>query len=226
MNSSESIKIAPSIASGPLTNLKETILELDRSGSSVIHFDIEDGNFVPVMSLGAKVVGELRDLTNLPFDVHLMMINPEWLIPDLARMGADLVSVHFEACPYPRRTLRLINELGMKAGLAFNPKTGIPDLEYCLPYLSFIVILTTEPEIPDSPFLPSVLNKIIKGKKCPELDNITWVADGGISTENAVLAAQAGADMLVVGRGIFNSRNISDNILEINNAVSSSLKEK
>ncbi len=192
----------------------------------MIHFDIEDGNFVPVMNLGVKVIGELRALTELPFDVHLMMINPEWLIPDLARMGANLVSVHFEACPYPRRTLRLIHDSGMKAGLAFNPKTGIPDLQFCLPYLSFIVILTTEPEIPDCPFLPSVLHKITEGKNRPELGKITWVADGGISVENAALVAKAGADMLVVGRGIFQGGNISDNILEINNTINSPLKKK
>ncbi len=192
----------------------------------MIHFDIEDGNFVPVMNLGVKVIGELRALTELPFDVHLMMINPEWLIPDLARMGANLVSVHFEACPYPRRTLRLIHDSGMKAGLAFNPKTGIPDLQFCLPYLSFIVILTTEPEIPDCPFLPSVLHKITEGKNRPALENITWVADGGISAENADLVAKAGADMLVVGRGIFQGGNISDNILEINNTINSPLKKK
>ncbi len=226
MNNSKTIKIAPSVASGPLTNLRETILELDLAGSSMIHFDIEDGSFVPVMNLGVKVVGELRSLSKLPFDVHLMMVNPEWLIPDLARMGADQVSVHFEACPYPRRTLRLIHDSGMKAGLAFNPKTGIPDLQFCLPYLSFIVILTTEPEIPDCPFLPAVLNKIIEGKNRPELGKISWVADGGISAENADLVTKAGADMLVVGRGIFQGGNISDNILEINNLVNSPRKKK
>ena len=107
----------------------------------------------------------------------------------------------------------------MKAGLAFNPKTQIPDLAFCLPYLSFIVILTTEPEIPDSPFLPAVLEKIKEGKTRPEFGNIEWIADGGISAENTELVAKAGADMLVVGRGIFKEGAISDNILEIISAV-------
>ena len=213
------IKIAPSIASGPLTNLKSTLNELVKAGATHIHFDIEDGSFVPVINLGVKVIGELRPLTKLPFDVHLMMVNPEWLIPDLARMGADQVSVHYEACSYPRRTLRLITEHGMSAGLAFNPSTQIPDLRFCLPYLSFIVILTTEPELGDCPFLPSTLEKIIEGKSRPEFKEIRWVADGGISAENAKQAVDSGAEMLVIGRGIFKDGKISDNIHAIQRAI-------
>jgi ribulose-phosphate 3-epimerase len=215
------IKIAPSIASGPLISLEKTIHDLETAGSSIIHFDIEDGSFVPVMNLGVKVIGELRPLTKLPFDVHLMMVNPEWLIPELGVMGADMVSVHYEACPYPRRTLRLITEHGMQAGLAFNPSTQIPDLEFCLPYLSFIVILTTEPEEDDCPYLPSVLNKIIKGKSHPELKELTWIADGDISSKNAKEVVNAGADVLVVGRGIFKEGEILKNILDIKSAIAS-----
>lgn len=213
------IRIAPSIASGPLTCLEKTIHDLETSGSSIIHFDIEDGSFVPVMNLGIKVIGELRPLTKLPFDIHLMMKDPEWLIPELAVMGADMVSVHFEACPYPRRTLRLIVEQGMQAGLAFNPSTSIPDLKFCLPYLSFIVVLTTEPEERGCPFLPSVLDKITDAKKRSELKNLTWVADGDISEKNAKVVADAGADVLVVGRGIFKEGEISKNILDIKTAI-------
>lgn len=212
------IKIAPSIASGPLTDLKTTLQDLELAGSSVIHFDIEDGSFVPVMNIGLKVIQELRPLSKLPFDVHLMMVNPEWLIPKLADVGANMVSVHYEACPYPRRTLRLTAKHGMQAGLAFNPATQIPDLEFCLPYLSYVVILTTEPEAGDCPFLPSILNKMRNGKTRNGLEKVIWVADGGISAENAGEVVDAGADMLVVGRGIFKGGRLSDNILEIKQA--------
>ena len=215
------IKIAPSIASGPLTCLEKTISDLEASGSSMIHFDIEDGSFVPVMNLGIKVIGELRPLTKLPFDVHLMMVNPEWLIPELAVIGADMVSVHFEACPYPRRTLRLIVEQGMQAGLAFNPSTPIPDLSFCLPYLSFIVILTTEPEQEGCPFLPSILDKIRGAKVHPEMKKLTWVADGDISAINAKQVVDAGADILVVGRGVFKDGKILENIIDIKAAIAS-----
>jgi len=149
------------------------------------------------------------------------MVNPEWLIPELAEMGADMVSVHYEACPYPRRILRLITGHGMKAGLAFNPSTQIPDLEFCLPYLSFIVILTTEPEEGDCPFLPSVLNKITEGKAHPELKKLIWIADGAISVINAKAVVAAGADVLVVGRGIFKEGEILENILDIKSAIAS-----
>lgn len=209
------VKIAPSIASGPLTDLKTTLQDLELAGSSVIHFDIEDGSFVPVMNIGIKIIQELRPLSKLPFDVHLMMTNPEWLIPKLADMGADMVSIHYEACPYPRRTLRLIAQHGMQAGLAFNPVTPVPDLDFCLPYLFYIAILTTEPEVGDCPFLPSTLDKMRNGKSRSGLEKIMWVADGGISSENAGEVVKAGADMLVIGRGIFKEGNISDNILEI-----------
>ena len=219
MSKTHKIEIAPSIASGPLVNLQETILELERAGASMLHFDIEDGSFVPEMNIGIKVIGELRPLSNLPFDVHLMVNNPEWLIPELALMGADQVSVHYEACPYPRRILRLIVDAGMRAGLAFNPKTPIPDLEYCLPYLSFVVVLTTEPEHEDCPFLPDVLRKITDGKRQPELDGVSWVADGDISAENVSRAVAAGADRLVIGRGIFRDGRMSENMAEIQREI-------
>jgi ribulose-phosphate 3-epimerase len=216
---STKIKIASSIASGPLISLERTIHDLENAGSSIIHFDIEDGNFVPVMNLGIKVIGELRPLTKLPFDVHLMMVNPEWLIPELAEMGANWVSVHYEACQYPRRTLRLITKHGMQAGLAFNPSTQIPDLNFCLPYLSFIVILTTEPEGGDCPFLPSVLNKIVEGKLQPGLRDLVWIVDGAISPSNAKAVVSAGADVLVIGRAVFKEGKIRENILEIKKAI-------
>lgn len=205
-------KIAPSIASGPLTNLEAIIQQLVDAGASVIHFDIEDGVFVPEINLGAKVIKELRPLTNLPFDVHLMMQDPEWLIPKLANFGANMVSVHYEALRYPRRTLQMISKHGMQAGLAFNPATEIPNLDFCQPYLSFILALSTEPEEEDPAFLPSVLNKIEAGRSVNPRGNLTWVIDGAISADNACQAVKAGADMLVIGRGIFKGGRILENM--------------
>lgn len=214
------IKIAPSVASGPLTNLADTIYRLEKAGASIIHFDIEDGNFVPEMNLGTKVIKELRPLTDLPFDVHLMMSNPEWIIPRLADMGVNTLSVHFEACLYPRRVLQLITRHNMQAGLAFNPATPIPGLRFCLPYLSFIVALSTEPEQEDPAFLPTVLEKISEGKSREYLKDISWVADGAISAENARDAVEAGADILVMGRGIFKDGRIEENMRAVKHAIS------
>jgi len=213
------LKIAPSIASGPLVNLADTIRTLENAGADIIHFDIEDGSFVPEMTIGTKIIKELRPLTDLPFDVHLMTREPEWLIPILVKMGADMVSIHFEACPYPRRTLGLIHKSGMQAGLAFNPKTSLPTLQHYLPFLSFILILTTEPEINGCTYLPTVLEKVRSGKKQNGIEEVLWEVDGGITDENILDAIAVGADIVVSGRGIFSGGAIEKNISKMKKVI-------
>jgi len=206
------IKIAPSLASAPLTHLADTVHDLEKAGADYLHFDVEDGNFVPVMSLGINIIKDLRPLTSLPFDVHLMVNNPEWIIPDLAKIGVEMVSVHYEACPYPRRTLGLIHQTGMMAGLAFNPKTPLPNLKHYLPFLSFVLILTTEPETKVSTYLPSVLDKVTEGKMQPDLESVLWEVDGGFTGENIMDAKKVQADIVVSGRGVFRDNKIEENI--------------
>jgi ribulose-phosphate 3-epimerase len=212
------IKIAPSMVSAPFADLRSVIKELENAGADLLHFDLEDGNFVPVMTLGVKIISEVRALTQLPFDVHLMVQNPEWLIPELAQMNVDMLSVHYEACPYPRRTLKMISQYKMKAGLAFNPKTPLPSLRYFLPYLSFVDILTTEPEQGDSSYLPPVLNKVSEGRKQTGLEHIQWEVDGAISTDNAAEVVAVGTDIIVAGRSIFKTGRIAQNLLALRSA--------
>lgn len=204
------IKISPSLVSASFLELKATIKALENGGADMLHFDIEDGCFVPVMNLGLKSISELRPISDLPFDVHLMMVDPEWIIPELAKRGVNRLSVHYEACPYPRRILKKIVDHGMKAGLGFNPKTPLPDLKFCFPYLSFVVLLTTEPEDWSGQYLPSVLNKLRKNVDVYE--DLEWVVDGGVSLDNIQEIYQAGADVVVSGRGVFQSGLISENI--------------
>jgi ribulose-phosphate 3-epimerase len=206
------VRISPSLAAAPLDRLGQVVIELETAGANYIHFDIEDGSFVPMMTLGTKMISDLRRITRLPFDVHLMMVNPEWILPEVVRFGANRVAVHYEACPYPRRVLRQIVSLGAIAGLAFNPATPVPDLAYLLPYLSFIVILTTEPEIPDCPFLPEVLEKVRDGKQAKGLESIEWVVDGGLNTENLAQVIAAGTDTVVIGRSVFKDGKIRENM--------------
>lgn len=206
------VKIAPSLAAASMVNLERTIRTLEEAGADMLHFDIEDGSFVPAMNLGCKLIADLRPLTRLPFDVHLMMVNPEWLIPELAQWGADRVAVHYEACLYPRRVLGLIAKHNMRAGLAFNPNTRIPNLQFCLPYLKFVVVLTTEPEAQQCSFLPSVLAKVVQGKEQAGLEQVEWAVDGGVTVENIGLVSGAGADIAIVGRGIFGNGHICENI--------------
>ena len=207
-----SIHISPSMAAAPMDRLGQIILELEKAGADSIHFDIEDGSFVPVMTLGTRIIRDLRPLTHLPFDVHLMMVNPEWILPELVAHGANRISVHYEACPYPRRVLRQIVSLGAQAGIAFNPATPLPDLAYLSPYLSFVVILTTEPEIPDCPFLPEVLDKVREGRQVQGQEGIEWVVDGGVTAENLSHIVEAGADTVVVGRAVFSEGKIFENM--------------
>lgn len=194
------MRFAPSLASAPLDRLSEVIRELDRASVDLIHFDVEDGVFVPVMTLGMKIIRDLRPLTDIPFDVHLMMVNPEWLIPQLVVDGANRITVHWEACPYPRRILSLIVEQGAQAGVAFNPATPIPDLSYLKPLVSIVNVLTSEPEA-GSPFLPGMLDKLQRARE--RLPDAEWIVDGGVTTDNVQAVARAGADTAVVGRFFF-----------------------
>jgi ribulose-phosphate 3-epimerase len=209
------IRIAPSLAASSQINLKQTIEDLEKAGADIIHFDIEDGNFVPMKTLGIRMIKDLRPLTNLPFDVHLMMNSPEWLVPELKEMGADMVSVHFEACPYPRRTLGLIHQAGMLAGLAFNPATPLPDMRHYLPFLSFVILLTTEPETKVCTYLPSVLDKVAEGKKQKGLESVKWEVDGGFTADTILDAKRAGADIIVAGRGVFADNQILLNMKKL-----------
>lgn len=209
------MKISGSLASAPTDRLGASVEALDSAGVDMIHFDLEDGSFVPMMTLGAKIVSDLRPYTSLPFDVHLMMHNPEWIIPELAGSGADRIAVHYEACPYPRRTLGLICEHGLRAGLAFNPATPVPDLAYLAPFLSFVIVLTTEPEASDPGFLSDVVRKVSDARRDSFHESLEWVVDGGISADNIRQAARAGASTAVVGRGLFATGELADNLRAI-----------
>lgn len=213
------IRIAPSMASAPFGNLKQTIQDLEKAGVDYFHFDLEDGNFVPEMNLGTRIISELRPFTRLPFDVHLMLTNPEWILPKLKDCDVNRISFHLEATQYPRRVLGLIHDLGMQAGLALNPATPLPDLRYLMPLLSFIVILTSEPELPAAKFLPHVLVKLEQGKQLAGFEGIEWVADGGITCENIHNVVAAGATTIVAGRAIFQDNKIFDNIASLRAAL-------
>lgn len=212
------IKLSPSLASASFLDLQNTVRQLEKAGADYLHFDVEDGCFVKEMRLGIKVIQDLRAITDLPFDVHLMMVDPEWIVPVLAKMGIELLSVHFEATEYPRRTLGIIQDAGMKAGLAFNPKTAIPDLSFYFPYLHFVNVLTTEPEVKSCAYLPQVLTKVRQVKSAYATQGLLCEVDGGFSPENVLDAVHAGADIIVAGRGIFGNGEIENNLRDMKSA--------
>ena len=213
------VKIAPSLAAAPLDRLGDVVFELDQAGVDYIHIDVEDGSFTPVMTLGTKIISDLRPYTNLPFDVHLMMQNPEWILPALVDYGADRIAVHLEACPYPRRSLGLIHRLGAVPGIALNPVTPLSDLSYLAPFLQFVILLTTEPEDGQMPFIPEILEKLRTGKQHPRLESLEWVIDGGVNLNNLAEIAEAGADTVVVGRSTFRDGDIQGNIRQMKNLI-------
>lgn len=215
MSTGRHIRIAPSLAAAPLGSLADLLVTLSEAGVDALHIDLEDGHFVPgVMNLGTRMISELRALTDLPFDVHLMVEDPYQMLPTVISAGADMVSIHIESCRYPRRCLRMIKNGEVQAGLAINPKTPLPDLSYLLPLLDYVDILTTEPEEPDWPFLPQVLAKVRDLAEIRKnLDHpLAIEVDGGISEHTAPLAAQAGADILVAGRAVFGEEDIKTSI--------------
>ncbi len=212
-------RIAVSLAAAPMAHLAQTVRELESAGAATLHFDVEDGSFIPMLTLGTRIIGELRPLTRLPFDVHLAMHNPECILPQLKALGADWVSVHWEACPYPHRTLGLIRALGLRAGLAFNPATPLPDLHYLRSSLDFLLILTNEPEYPHAAFLPEVLDKLRQGRQMLPGADLDWVVDGGITPDNAASAVAAGATILVCGRAVFRDGTIARSLEALRAAV-------
>lgn len=208
------IIIAPSIISADLSRLGEQLAALQSAGADWIHYDVEDGHFVPEMGLGVGLLGTIRRLTDLPIDVHLMVDEPDLWIERIAALGADHITVHLEACAYPRRSLRLIREQGCRSGLALNPKTPLPNIGFLLNTLDMINILTTEPEGQDCPFLPSITSKLALAKEAVSEvnDRIDIVADGGVDADTAGPCLGAGATVLVAGRSVFKGGDIQANI--------------
>jgi ribulose-phosphate 3-epimerase len=206
------IRLSASLAAAGLPELQEGVPLLGFLRVEMLHFDIEDGHFVPYLTLGTKIIGDLRPRSRLTFDVHLSVSQPERFIPEILQMGADRVAVHWEACDYPMRTLGMIRDGGALCGLAFNPKTPIPELGYLIPILDYVLVLSTEPVIHNGEFIPEMAKKISKNKPVYAGTGLEWVIDGGIQPENAALAVEHGADILVVGRSIFKDGDLEKNV--------------
>ena len=208
MVSSTKIKIAPSILSADFSRIGEQVAEVTEAGADYIHVDVMDGHFVPPITIGALVVAAIRRWTNLPLDVHLMVEAPERQIKQIADAGADIITVHLEACPDIHRVVQAIKELGVKAGVSINPETSIDTLKGILTYLDMVVVMSVNPGFGGQAFIEDSLGKITDLRA--ELDRESLSAelevDGGINTETATKAVKAGARVLVAGSAVFNSK--------------------
>jgi len=201
------VKLAPSILSADFSRLGEQVVEATGAGADYIHIDVMDGHFVPKITIGAPVVAAIRSYTTLPLDVHLMIEAPENQINQFAEAGADIITVHIEACPHIHRAIRTIKGLGIKAGVALNPGTPIDTLDEILPELDLALVMTVNPGFGGQAFIEDMLDKIARLRI--ELDRkglaTELEVDGGINAEVAPKVVQAGARVLVAGAAVFHS---------------------
>jgi ribulose-phosphate 3-epimerase len=202
------VKLAPSILSADFARLGEQVAEAANAGADYIHIDVMDGQFVPPITIGAQVVAAIRRFTGLPLDVHLMIKTPERQLGQFAQAGADIITVHIEACPDIKKVIKAIKALGVKAGVSLNPGTPASAVIKILPEIDLVLVMTVNPGYGGQPFIESTLEKIAELRA--ELDRKNLSAelevDGGINAEVAPRVVQAGARVLVAGAAVFNSR--------------------
>ncbi|WP_044893810.1 ribulose-phosphate 3-epimerase [Bacillus alveayuensis] len=203
------IKIAPSILSANFAKLAEEIVDVEQGGADYIHVDVMDGHFVPNITIGPLIVEAIRPVTNLPLDVHLMIENPDKYIPTFAKAGADYLSVHVEACPHLHRTIHLIKEHGVKAGVVLNPHTPVAMIEHIIDDVDLVLLMTVNPGFGGQKFIHSVLPKIRSVAQIVHERNLNVEieVDGGVNEETAKLCIEAGANVLVAGSAIYNKED-------------------
>lgn len=206
------VELAPSLLSADLSCLRDEVQTVQKSGADRLHLDIMDGLFVPNLTFGPPILDAIRPHTTLPIEAHLMVRSTPLLIEDCAKAGANVILIHPERELHCQRHLTRIRQLGCKAGVVLNPDTPLAVIEYLLPDIDQLLIMTVNPGFGGQVFIPQMLDKIQQAAALIKSYPITLEADGGITGDNIHKVVQAGAHVVVAGTAVFKNRQISDNI--------------
>jgi len=211
------IKIAPSILSADFARLGDEVRAIDDGGADYIHVDVMDGHFVPNITIGPLVVDAVRKVTKKPLDVHLMIENPDQYIPEFAKAGSDIITVHQEAVPHLHRTVQLIRSLGKRAGVSINPGTPVSSLESILGDLDLVLIMSVNPGFGGQSFIPFCLEKIRQLRRMIDARGLSVEieVDGGVKLDNIAEVSAAGADAFVAGSAVFSTPDYGRTIQEL-----------
>lgn len=212
-NSSYNLKVSPSIIAGDQGRLAEEVRALDKAGADMIHLDIMDGQFVSNITIGPDVVADLRKHTSLPFDCHLMLLQPWRYIPQFVKAGADRISVHVETANVSD-TLKMIRDAGISPGIAINPPTSIETIFNYLELVDFVLVMTVNPGFYGQPLIPEALDKlaVLRQNSVASGRKMTIQVDGGIRAANIRQVAEAGADEIVAGAAVLKTADYREAI--------------
>ena len=204
--------LAPSILSADFSRLGAEVKAADAGGAGLIHVDVMDGHFVPNISIGPAVTAAVRRVTELPLDCHLMIEHPDRYIPAFAEAGVDMISVHVEVLHHLHRTVRLIQELGVKAGVVLNPATPLAALDEILGVVDYVLLMSVNPGFGGQKLIPEVLKKAaaLKERIDRERLDVRIELDGGVTEENLDDVAASGVDMIVAGSAVFGSKDVTE----------------
>lgn len=213
--------IAPSILSADFANLGRDILEIEKSGAEFVHIDVMDGSFVPNISIGLPVIKSIRRLTNLTFDVHLMIENPSKYVEDFIEAGADLITFHYEAETHIDRTINYIKSFDKKVGVAINPSTPVSVLKHIIPVVDMILIMSVNPGFGGQKFIDYAKEKIKEVEEISSKVNPSLLiqVDGGIDVTNIKSVAECGANVFVAGSAVFQNNEVIKNVAALKEEI-------